>query len=222
VSRRNLFERKSIIVDEELHYIEDEKGRKLHYRFTPAAFISNFTPLIVVLHDERGKGSHHFEYKMWNVLTPVNSREEENDLCWLGEKDDYYIKELLQILIREMAEEYDCEEHIYLYGKGVGGYGAILHGILSQAHTVYAHKAKIRLEGLETEENDLSNLVNKRNAFPIVYLCDDNTSNSEVKDFIEACKRDEVNIDLDHCIKEDGEVETLKEVLNMLEKMSPD
>ena len=111
----------------------EQNKRKLFYRFTPAAIASQFVPLIVVLHDEAE--SPHFEYKMWNVLTPIDTFGLENGgSCWLGEKEDFFVKDLLQELIKQISQEYECEEHIYLYGNAMGGYGAILHGVLCKAN----------------------------------------------------------------------------------------
>ncbi len=59
--------------DEDLLYIEDANKRKLFYRFTPAAIVSNFVPLLVVLDGERRAEATNFEYKMWNVLTPLDN-----------------------------------------------------------------------------------------------------------------------------------------------------
>ena len=176
--------------NEELLYIEDDQKRKLFYRFTPASFISNFVPLIVVLHDVGGVGATHFEYKMWNVLTPIDDFGYENrGSCWLGEKGDFFVKDLLQELIHEIAQEYECEDHIYLYGNGMGGFGAMLHGMLCHANAVYAKSPQIRL--LERndiahdkkqfydsifgenifKERDLSNFLNVKNDLPIFFLC---------------------------------------------------
>ena len=230
----------------DLHYIEDAQKRKLFYRFTPAAFASNFVPLIVVLHGVDKAEALHFEYKMWNVLTPIdNFGDKDRGSCWLGEKGDFFVKELLQELIRQISQEYECEDHIYLYGNFTGGYGAILHGILCKANAVYAHAPQIRL--LETnntdpvmkefyssllsetgsKENDLTNFLNHRESFPIFYLCDnrdsvESTDISSLEDetayFADACKKHEIRVHLDFCPKsEDDKNYRLKKVLTMFE-----
>jgi hypothetical protein len=48
--------------EKELLYIEDVDKRRLYYHFTPAALVSNFVPLVVILHDKEGAGAHHFTY----------------------------------------------------------------------------------------------------------------------------------------------------------------
>jgi len=218
--------------NEELLYIEDANKRKLFYRFTPAAFVSNFIPLIVILHGEEEADTPHFEYKMWNVLTPIDNFSDENrGTCWLGTQGDFFVRDLLQELIRHIAEEYECEEHIYLYGSGSGGYGAILHGVLCKANAVYAHAPRIRLTGIDTKENDLSNFLNPTDSFPIFYLCDDVDSiqgtdedslEDEIAYFSEVCKKHAIKVDLDHCFKSEGDEEqTLKKVLDMLERVTP-
>lgn len=205
--------------DKELLYIEDSNKRRLYYRFTPAALVSNFVPLVVILHDEERAGAHHFEYKMWNVLTPVvDLKDKSRSLCWLGEEEEFYIKDLLQELIHQICEEYECEDHVYLYGKGIGAYGAILHGILCQANAVYADTAKIILPQINTRESDLSKLLDSKEAFPIFYLC--GSTNDETAYFVDACKRDGVKFQLDRCAKSKDEVHALQEVLNFFEKIA--
>ncbi|UPT78190.1 hypothetical protein MN086_03360 [Sulfurovum sp. XGS-02] len=195
--------------NEEILTIEDDKNQKLFYRFTPAALISNFVPLIVIL-DEKAT---HFEHKMWNVLTPLDHFGSEN-------------KALLQKLIEQIAEEYECEDHIYLYGSGMGGYDALLQGILCRANAVYADAPRIRLEetkGTNTpaKENDLTNFLNGTDAFPVFYLCkNENVLEDETAYFADACKEYDINVHLDFCPKSEDETQIIKEVLGFFEKMA--
>jgi hypothetical protein len=214
--------------DKDLLYIEDENKRKLFYRFTPAALVSNFVPLIVIL-DEKAT---HFEHKMWNVLTPLDPfGYEDKASCWLGEKGDFFVKNLLQELIQKIAEEYECEDHIYLYGNSIGGYGAILHGILCRANAVYAHAPHIRLQetncvDIVSKENDLTNFLNATDPFPIFYLCDDgsadkNSLEDETAYFVATCKKYDIKVHLDFCPKsEDDGTQVLKEVLDFFERVA--
>lgn len=222
--------------NEELLYIEDDNKRKLFYRFTPAAITSNFVPLVVILHEEGRAEARNFEHKMWNVLTPLDNFGYENrGSCWLGEKGDFFVKDLLQKLIHEIAEEYECEDHIYLYGSSIGGYGAILHGILCKANAVYARAPHIRLEKINatdtemkrfydaiftktiSKENNLINFLNSTDTFPIFYLCDDGTSD-ETAYFVDGCKKHDIKVHLDFCPKlENDGTQVLKEVLDFFE-----
>lgn len=195
--------------NEELLYIEDKNKRKLYYRFTPAALVSNFVPLIVILDES----ATHFEHKMWNVLTPLDPFGDEN-------------KDLLQELIQKFAEAYECEDHIYLYGSGKGGYGAILHGILCGANAVYADAPRIRSQetkGAETsaEENDLTYFLNATDTLPVFYLCEDeNDPEDETAYFADACKQHGIKVHLDFCPKSDDETQVIKEVLGFFERMA--
>ncbi len=173
---------------------------KLLYNFTPAAFVSNFVPLVVILHAKEELELIQFEYKMWNVLTIEESVAKRN-------------RELLQRLIEEIAEEYECEEHIYLYGNNMAGHDAILQGVLCEANAVYANNPNIKYE-----ENDLTNLLNPIGSFPIFYLC--NSSNShEVNGFVEVCTKHGIKFNLEHCPdSECSEVKNLKEVLDFFER----
>ncbi|NOR55993.1 MAG: hypothetical protein GQ531_07265 [Sulfurovum sp.] len=215
--------------NENLHYIEDDKNRKLYYHFTPAAIGSNFIPLIVILDDAYKAEERNFEYKMWNVLTPIDSVGSENEgSAWLGEKGDFYVKDLLQELITQIAEEHECEEHIYLYGSGKGGYGAILHGMLCKANAIYAHLPQIRLEETylrDRKESDLTNFLNGEDDFPIFYLSDevDSPKSNLVNDtayFMEACKKHDIRVHLNffESLKEDENAK-IKNVLDTFERM---
>ena len=228
---------------EDLLYIEDDDQRKLYYHFTPGGVTSNFVPLIVILDDESEVSN--FEYKMWNVLRPIDHFGDDNKgSCWLGEKGDFFVKELLQKLIHTIAQEYECEDHIYLYGNAIGGYSAILHGILCNANAVYAHAALIKLPNADSavgemkalftsvfdktvsKENDLTHFLNSNDRFPIFYLCDDsiaegNGPEDETAYFADACKKHDINVHLDFCKKrQEDRTHVLKEVLNFFERVA--
>lgn len=212
--------------NEDLLYIEDAHNRKLFYRFTPATVVSNFVPLVVILHGENKTDALHFEYKMWNVLTPLDSFGTENrGSCWLGEKGDFFVKDLLQKLIQQISEEYECEDDIYLYGNSIGGYGAILHGILCKANAVYAHSPRIKLVDSNQpdtlKENDLTRFLNSTDSFPIFYVCDnaDSGMEDETAYFVDACQKYGLNIHLDFCPdKGEDKISLLKKVLDMFER----
>jgi len=195
--------------NEALSYIEDNNNRKLYYRFTPAALVSNFVPLIVILDES----ATHFEHKMWNVLTPLDHFGSEN-------------KDLLQELIQKISEEYECEDHIYLYGSGLGGYGAILHGILCGANAVYADAPRIRLpqtsdSNTPTKENDLTHFLNATDTFPVFYLCEnENALEDETVYFANACRQYGIKVHLDFCPKSEDEIQVIKEVLGFFERMA--
>jgi len=218
--------------NEDLLYIEDDNKRKLFYRFTPAVITSNFVPLIVILHEEGRAEAPNFEHKMWNVLTPLDNFGYENrGSSWLGNKGDFFVKDLLQKLIHEITEEHECEDHIYLYGSSMGGYGAILHGILCKANAVYAHAPYIRLQetddvDTDSKENNLTNFLNPTDPFPIFYLCDDgiadeNCLEDETAYFVDACKKHDIKVHLDFCPKlEDDGIKVLKKVLDFFERVA--
>lgn len=223
-------------LNEKLLYIEDDDNRKLYYRFTPAALVSNFVPLIIILDEEEGINAAHFEYKMWNILTPIDKHGFENKgSYWLGENGDFFVRDLLQKLIKNISEEYECEDHIYLYGSSMGGYGAILHGMLCNANAVYAHNPHIsvrekHLTDTVTKENDLYNFLNPTDDFPIFFLCEEADSladtrephiENEITSFVNVCKKYDITYRLDPCPKSGNSKEQeIKEVLDMLERVS--
>lgn len=91
----------------------------------------------------------------WIVVCPLDIYGTENQgSWWLGEKGNFFTFRLLQDLISEIKREYNLEE-IYFWGSSMGGYGAILHGTISNADAVYAHMPQVKLEG--TDYTDGSN-----------------------------------------------------------------
>ncbi len=202
-----------------LLYIEDDQKRRLHYRFTPALYASNFVPLIVILHGEDRDEALHFGYKMWNVLTPVSDKE--GVLTWYGDKDEGYIKALLQSLIEQIADEYECEEDIYLYGNGLGGRAAIEQGILCRANAVFASSSGISLENTECGQEELTGLLEKGKHHPIFYLCDDGKG-QDSKEFVQTCKVQGIRVHTDFCPEVSEEKgHRLKKVLDMYEHVPP-
>lgn len=210
------------MLKEDLLYIEDGNGHQLAYQFTPASMASNFVPLVVVLGDKEGAEAKEFEYKMWNILRPVvEFGYEYRGSFSSGEKGDSFVKDLLQTLIRQISEEHDCEEHIYLYGSGRGGYAAILQGVLCKANAVYAHTSGMRLSDNDT---DLSSVLNAADTFPVFYLCDDaGPADDKAERFTEAFKKHDIAFHLALCPEPGADEEqTLKKVLDMFERVSPD
>lgn len=214
---------------EALLYIEDEEQRKLYYHFAPATFISNFVPLVVVFDKEERIKMQGSEYKMWNILTPLNSiREKEDASYWLSEKGETHHRDLLQKLINYIANEYECEEHIYLYGgSDEDGYDTILHGILCKANAIYAYAPRIRLKETKSVEqsSDLTKFLNPSDQFPVFYLCDDeiinrNPPQEETAYFAQSCKKNGISVELDFCARGDDETERLKRVLDFFERVS--
>jgi len=76
------------------------------YHFTPAGFISNFVPLVVILYGKKDVSLNDFEYKMWNVLQISSFKNSESNL--------------LKELIINISESHECEEYIFVYGDTEG------------------------------------------------------------------------------------------------------
>ncbi|CAA6822470.1 MAG: Unknown protein [uncultured Sulfurovum sp.] len=175
---------------------------KFAYDFTPAKVLSNFTPLVVIVYDQKEHELQHIEYKMWNILTVENHVASHS-------------KEELQTLIKRLVDEYECEDHIYFYGSEIGGYNAMLHAVINNANALYAYNPQMT----EIEENNLSTLLNTTEDTPIFYLCNSQNA-SQVNSFIEKCKKNHIKVNLEHCPKSDYQtVHTLQEVLDFLSRM---
>jgi len=85
------------------------------YHFTPAGFVSNFVPLVVILYGKEDVVLSDFEYKMWNVL----------QVCSFEKHESKPLKEL----IINIAETNECEEYIFMYGDT---HGVDLAGVITE------------------------------------------------------------------------------------------
>lgn len=204
---------------EDLPYIDDGK-RKLFYRFTPSKTNPVDAPLFVILHGHGTRKATRFQREGWNVLSPIDHfGYEGKGAWWLGENGDFFVRDLLQKLIRQIAQKYNSENNIYIYGSSMGGYGAILHGILCSARAVYANVPQIKLlDTIYSErmmkryfstifsnnipiENDLKNFLASYedvSKFPIFYLCENVVSGKNAYEnyllehtdsFVDKCKK---------------------------------
>jgi hypothetical protein len=83
----------------------------LLHKFIPAAFLSNFTPLLVIFVNKEST-LEFFEYKMWNLLfIDLEQMQEENEIL---------------ALIEHYKEECEAGEYLYIY----------LQEVLTQNHIV--------------------------------------------------------------------------------------
>lgn len=74
------------------------------HNYIPAAFISNFTPLMVILQSDSPNAMPHFEYKMWNLLfVAFNDMPKAADF------------KRLEDLIEHYKEESECNKYLYIF-----------------------------------------------------------------------------------------------------------
>jgi|GEM_PF-1780842 len=189
---------------ERLLYIENSSKEKLYYRFTPTLISSNFIPLIVILQDVDEELRLNFEYKMWNVLTPLYDKK--------APKED-----LLKELIEKILQECEVEEHLYICGDSSMSYETMYYGTQCHANAIYIEASQPVLQ-----KSLLATLEKGAGEFPDFYLCvDDKISKSEKEQLEEMSQKKGMKINLDFCPKAyKNEEEKIKKVLDMLEKFS--
>jgi len=74
------------------------------HNYIPAAFISNFTPLMVIVQRDSPNAVPHFEYKMWNLLfVAFGDTLKAGDALRLEE------------LIAHYKEESECNNYLYIF-----------------------------------------------------------------------------------------------------------
>lgn len=169
--------------------------KELLYHFTPAALLSNFTPLVVILDEDDPIEPLNFEYKMWNILTPINYSDKEESLVKL---------------IEQLSDEYECDEHIYLYATPSAKIDIMKISYLCKANALYINTPLT---------------LSKNSSYPIVYL-DDGVKIGRDRDattlnFISLCKEMGITLRLEHS-EERAESQKSKiiKALTLLEKMS--
>ena len=126
-------------------------GRNILYSFTPAKQAD--APLVVILHGHtKTPAASRYQSPDMNVLCPVDNFGFSGWGSWyLGENGDNFWLKAMPALIREV---YDGDKLLFC-GSSMGGYGAILHGILNRALAVYANIPQTRLLGSSYSESGM-------------------------------------------------------------------
>lgn len=147
LSRRILRGGQSLSDIQKFHF----EGREFDYTFRPATDPS--APLFVHLHGHTvNPRPSKFRDPEWNVLCPVDNFGVKGAGCWyLGEDGDTFWLRAMPALIKHVYSG----ERIYFAGSSMGGYGAILHGILNTARGVYANIPQTWLLGSSYAENGM-------------------------------------------------------------------
>lgn len=129
-----------------LPYFEDELGRRMYYKYTPAKNQSA-SPLLVILHGHGfAANPSKYENPNLNVLAPIdNFGVDQCGSWWLGENGDFFVKDLLHALVEKKLK--NTSGQLYFWGSSMGGFGALLHGILMEANAVYANIPQVKLLG---------------------------------------------------------------------------
>ncbi|AEI35701.1 alpha/beta hydrolase family protein [Francisella salina] len=247
--RKNFFVRKianNYVIEESENvnsYIEDEQGRRMSYKFTPAKDPQN-SPLLVILHGHTFNARpSKFRDENWNVLCPIDNFGVDNaGSWWLGENGDYFVKDLLHGLIKDIQKQIGTVKGLYFWGSSMGGYGAILHGCILGATAVYANIPQIKLLGstydkkqmnkffapifgydTESVYNDVTNFIKDKDN-PLFFLVQSrfdypNYLEEQGLYFLEKCREKKVNISFE-IVPESGHKTfyTIAEAVEKIEK----
>ncbi|WP_373780373.1 alpha/beta hydrolase family protein [Glaesserella sp.] len=137
-------------------FIEDKKGRKLHYVLRFAENTKNARTLFIL----HGLGfsdiPSSFKDPNWNVVCPLDNFGYKNEGSWfLGENGDFFVKDLMLQLIEYIKKE-TCCDRLYFWGSSMGGYAAILYGLLCGAEAVFANVPQIKLRNTQYTDDNIS------------------------------------------------------------------
>jgi hypothetical protein len=84
----------------------------------------------------------------WNILAPLDRYGAKGQgSWWLGEGGDFFVADLLHRLVKQVRRDIGRDAGLYFMGSSMGGYGALLHGLLLGARAVFTSQAQTRLSG---------------------------------------------------------------------------
>ena len=169
----------SLLKNKGMAYIE-KNNKKMYYKFTASKHKD--APLLVIFHGHTFNSKpSKYKNESYHVLCPIDNFGVGNcGSWWLGENGNFFVKELLHQLILSIKQKYNITKMVF-WGSSMGGYGAILHGILLKADAVFANIPQIKLLGSAYSNNgmvkyfqpifdenisvynDLTNLLDKKN-----------------------------------------------------------
>ena len=135
--------------DPSLRSVRDAHGHRLEYIVRPAGHPAA-ARTIVVFH---GAGHNRQASKLvspdWNVVVPLDRTSESGQGSdWVGRADDPFLVDLVVRAIADARAEFGGDQGLYTWGSSIGGFAAILYGILCQAVAVRALSCTIRLSGV--------------------------------------------------------------------------
>lgn len=148
-------------------------------------------PLLVILHGHVFSAEPaKFSDDKYNILCPMDRFGVKQAGSWyLGEKGDFFWLNAMEKLLDHVRAVTGYRE-LFFWGSSMGGYGAILHGVLNKAKAIYANIPQVYLinskysnsgmsvyfqslfaEGELPVYNDLTNLISESAYAPDMYLC---------------------------------------------------
>ncbi len=134
----------------------DTRGHQMPFVVRPGTNPTECRTL-VVLH---GHGANTVPSKFispeWNVILPFDRYGYEGlGSWWLGEHGDFFVADLVQQVVEETRDRLGGDRGLYFWGSSMGGYGALLQGLLMEADGVFAHIPQTRLKGSRYTDNPI-------------------------------------------------------------------
>ncbi|OSI09331.1 hypothetical protein BWD07_11685, partial [Neisseria canis] len=135
-------------------FVQDNYGRKLHYALRLAEKPHEARTVFILHGQGFSSVPSSFCHSDWNVVCPLDNFGFNNGGTWfLGENGDFFVKDLMLKLIEQIKKETQSDR-LYFWGSSMGGYGAILFGLLCGAEAVFANVPQIRLKNTEYTDNN--------------------------------------------------------------------
>lgn len=120
-------------------FYNQRKSLPLKYSFRQAK--RKNSPLLLILH---GNGNNQRPSRYYspdyNILCPLDTYGHRHLGSWfLGEHGDFFVLDLLVNLVKNLLKSDQIKNEVYIFGSSMGGYAAIILGLLLKAHAVFAH-----------------------------------------------------------------------------------
>lgn len=146
---------------EEYSFISDDKGRKLYYVIRLAKNPQKSRTVFVLHGHQHNARASGFRDEEWNIVCPIDNFGVENcGSWWLGENNDFFTKDLMLCLIKKV-KDITGSNRLYFWGSSMGGYGAILYGLLTGAEAVFAHLPQTKLRGTKYTDGSIRKFLEK-------------------------------------------------------------
>jgi len=139
-------------VSPRLDSIEND-GKKLPYLFVPALNMMETAPILLCFHGWTGNSLPSEEDAAvqygdadWNILVPVDRYGfNRQGSWWLGENGNFFLIKLIEEMLVTVRKEYNLEGELFVYGSSMGGFGALVHGLINEAKGFVLNVPQVRL-----------------------------------------------------------------------------
>jgi pimeloyl-ACP methyl ester carboxylesterase len=131
----------------------ENDGKNLPYLFVPALNRMETAPILLCFHGWTGNSlpseedaAVQYGDAHWNILVPVDRYGfNRQGSWWLGENGNFFLIKLIEEMLVTVRKEYNLEGDLFVYGSSMGGFGALVHGLINEAKGFVLNVPQVRL-----------------------------------------------------------------------------